>query len=1529
MKTVSNNFKLNVNSFGRQLDTLIYDWYKPENGYKPLVGETTQQTTTGKNKLVLTDGEYTNNGVTATVKNGVITLSGANTSSSVTWITLGDAGLQSSTEYIFSTGVTSGLGNSSVRLRCFLGNSSDQISYDNTEVTATTLSTGNSYSFRIRVAGNYDTTGIILKPMIRLSSVSDNTFEPYSNGVVSPSPNCPQEVKTLTGEQIIKYTGKNLFNKNNFDIMYNYQFSTTTTNLSKSTLGIKLLYIPITGGLSYTITKKRGSIFRVGTTTDMPSLGALVSDITVNTNVDSITCNANNNAKYLLCCYYSNNDTSTEQEILDSIMIEQNSTATQYEPYIDKSYEINLGKNLLDITATSQEVNGVQFTINEDGSVYAKGTATAEINFNLTTYPHITIESGKSYYLSGSPTSASSTTYRLMGGCVLENGTNSYIADNTGNGYAVPNTAVNIRVYINVKNGKSIDTTFYPMLEAGTIKTSFAQYKTPIELCKIGNYQDYIYKNNGNWYIHKEIGKVVLNGSEEWIGSPSSGYRRYYTTKSDAIATSARQPIKSNYFEYQSSGHYEGKGFTSGAKIYLYPEQTITTSQEFQTWLGTHNTSVYYLLAEPTNTIIEDEELIAQLEAIRQLNTLNRDNIFNINPNFHTNIMETLMKSMNVETDTLINVDDEIDVYSGVKVGNTYEYINYGHYHVKEYEKDENKKSYTMKCYDDMMLTMVDYDLQVTYPISIKNLLLAIFTHFGFTLNTQTFVNDDNLITTDVFSGMKMTYRDVLSELAIATCSTIEIENDVMYLKYPTNTDLVINEDILNDVNVAISKKYGPVNRLVITRISGVDTELREDTTSIEMYGATELKISDKQIFSTEATRDNMIDEMWYYINDFQYYLCDLDTQGLMYIEALDKFNILINNTLYPTIALNDETNISDGLNEEIFNEEPIINQDKYKYSKPENKSIRDAYIEVDKQNAKINLIAEQTLDPDNPNSIVSQIGTITVQYNEILAQISDIADVTTSAEDTDAQIELDDINASEPITLKIHPTGENISYLYPRSNIFPSSTTYLKTRKIRFYNTTSEEIIYDYELPEDLLYYDSENYDEFLLDYGDGSVENRICQVTKKCKYNADGTVGLLATPEIHDYSSQYPTINLTGGNYVISILGYTTGYIFSRLMASNIYTTQFATKVEMNSAIDLKANQINLVVNQKLDQSDFNSANIVLAINGDGTSSASINANKININGVINAINNNTSTTINGNKITTGTITANQVSSDIITTTNFSAQNINANNITAGTLNVDRIPNLSASKITSGTMSANRINGGSISGVSIGIGSYFKVSNTGIAELTTSAGFLTMGTTTHPYVSALNIAYGGGISFRNSSSQGSAGSARGSIGLSSSNGNLVLTASNYVMCGGSGEGYQIATKAGGYPSTKNLKTNIEKIKYDDIYEDMKNMNIYEYDYKYDGIKEKNKHDFGFIIDELEETNILSKYILNYDRYGKIKGNKLIAYKKGLDAEDFNPKKDGYNFKYKEWDRDTYFKLSLLMIKSLQNKIEKLEEQL
>lgn len=423
----------------------------------------------------------------------------------------------------------------------------------------------------------------------------------------------------------------------------------------------------------------------------------------------------------------------------------------------------------------------------------------------------------------------------------------------------------------------------------------------------------------------------------------------------------------------------------------------------------------------------------------------------------------------------------------------------------------------------------------------------------------------------------------------------------------------------------------------------------------------------------------------------------------------------------------------------------------------------------------------------DNTTAIGDRTGktsTITQDIATIEAQISDIADITTSASSDVALIqntELQNIANSYPIRIEIHPIIENISYLYPNSGLFPSSTTYLKIRKLKFTNTSTNETFY-YTLPDNLLYYDENNYDTFVSDY-----ETDKITITKKCKYNADGTVGLLDNPTTTELPFSDLGISLTEGNYRVELPGYTSGFIFVRLMVLNAYTAQYATKVELRSSIIQTSQSIMSEVSQNFETKEGatelstrinqtvrsisltandNGTSCGLTIklkNEDGTELSQEQAN-ITLSGLVKFtdLSGTGTTTINGANITTGTISAARLDSSVITTSNFSAQNINADNITAGTLSVARIPNLNANKITAGQLS----------GVSIKIGSYFKVSSTGIVEMTTSAGFLTMGTSTHPYVSALNVAKGaGGISFRSGTTQGDAGSQIAQIYLLDSN--------------------------------------------------------------------------------------------------------------------------------------------------------------
>lgn len=146
-----------------------------------------------------------------------------------------------------------------------------------------------------------------------------------------------------------------------------------------------------------------------------------------------------------------------------------------------------------------------------------------------------------------------------------------------------------------------------------------------IELCKIGDYQDSIVKDNGKWYLNKQIGKVVLDGSENWVLNSSSGdsYRYWLkdTTSSLAFTDIFTNIISGgeatlvgkllcNYFTQKIFGQTYIGAFsinvgTSNNQWFLL-NVSETSLENFKNWLSSHNTTVYYVLATPTYILLND-----------------------------------------------------------------------------------------------------------------------------------------------------------------------------------------------------------------------------------------------------------------------------------------------------------------------------------------------------------------------------------------------------------------------------------------------------------------------------------------------------------------------------------------------------------------------------------------------------------------------------------------------------------------------------------------------------------------------------------------------------------------------------------------------------------------------------------------------------------------------------------------------------------------------------------------------------------
>ena len=582
-----------------------------------------------------------------------------------------------------------------------------------------------------------------------------------------------------------------------------------------------------------------------------------------------------------------------------------------------------------------------------------------------------------------------------------------------------------------------------------------------------------------------------------------------------------------------------------------------------------------------THTIDFKNQLTELGRELRGVITYNdvtlEEEIYSITPHYNADLLKSVMKQLDIELSVDIPLNTIINCQIGIKVNGSYEMLNYGNYVVYKSEKQEDTNTYKLTCYDKMLYSMKqNEDLGVDYPIKIKDYLVALGNKIGLSVANTTFYNQDMKIPSELYLGQDYTYRDILDEIAQATGSIICLnENDEILVKYPTQTNDTIDEEYLKDVNVKFGERYGVINSIVLSRSGESDNVYLRDEKSVAQNGLTEVKIVDNQIMNFN-NRSDYLQGILNALNGLYYYLNDFNSTGILYYEVGDLYNVRIGENAYQCLMLNDEINVTTGIEEIIHTDMPEKSETDYSKADKTDMKINKTYLIVDKQNQKIESVVNSVTEQNN------KISQITQTVDEVNSKISDIADITTYGESDRAQVDLIDVNESEPIMIKVHPTSENISYLYPNNNLLPSDTQYLHDRIIRFTRTyekdgTTKTENIDYLLPDDLLRYSDTVYDEFYLNY-----ESQTCQVIKRCAYNADGTVRALGTEITTDYP--YPTISLGEGNYTITLLGYDFGYIYARLMAKNIYTTQFYTKVETDSRINQKANEINLGVNQTL---------------------------------------------------------------------------------------------------------------------------------------------------------------------------------------------------------------------------------------------------------------------------------------------------------------------------------------------------------
>jgi hypothetical protein len=432
-----------------------------------------------------------------------------------------------------------------------------------------------------------------------------SSFEPFVGGIPSPNPDYPQPIQTVTGENVVKICGKNLFDKSTQVKGYLNTYGVVINTSSESDR--TSVFIKAEPNTAYTLSSP-GWWLKIA---QYDSSQSFIRIDQSGANISAKTVTTQSNTAYIRISY-GNAQNSPD------VQLEKGSTATAYEPYSSNDYEIwldSLSKNLFDKTTA---IIGKR--------IGANGTTITDTAYFVSDF--IRIKPNTQYVISPS-------TYLPYSAVATYKEDKTLITRRIGEDFNTITTESDA-AFVRLATDKTvIDTTQF---EEGATSSPYESYISA-ELCKLGDYQDYIWKDGDDWKVHKATSKYTFTGSEDgWLKSGASTSTMLVGAISikplDILIPSGASnqllPV-CNYFKnssvqevgifwvFNSSG-----GYLQYARFGIAGTSS-STIDDFKNWLSSHNAEVRYPTTA-TDTAITNQTLIAQPEAIRTASLQNGTN---------------------------------------------------------------------------------------------------------------------------------------------------------------------------------------------------------------------------------------------------------------------------------------------------------------------------------------------------------------------------------------------------------------------------------------------------------------------------------------------------------------------------------------------------------------------------------------------------------------------------------------------------------------------------------------------------------------------------------------------------------------------------------------------------------------------------------------------------------------------------------------------------------------------------------------
>lgn len=327
--------------------------------------------------------------------------------------------------------------------------------------------------------------------------------------------------------------------------------------------------------------------------------------------------------------------------------LEVNNVETDYEPYVGAMRSPNY-KYPQSINTVTKNNTIIKSNKNALTSYIVSNTKSAYLNIfegkgliqpgKTYTLSFTSNEAGNQYYLNEHIFTTSPRIVTKLGRNEITATTKDVIDTNDLSVYN------ETRGYTFLKNAKAQTNNISiinPMLEIGEKASNYVKHLEDtyplnlkkLELCKIGDYQDTIYKEGEKWYKNARIGSYKFTGNERAYSlTTNSGFNIFSLGQfiNDMLINNDLIMGKCNRFRvvaWKDRYHENDMYLLDQSNMTVrFVTNDFSSNEEFLQFLKDNETILKYVKIEPTKEEITDENLIKQLNALDKFKTFEGSN---------------------------------------------------------------------------------------------------------------------------------------------------------------------------------------------------------------------------------------------------------------------------------------------------------------------------------------------------------------------------------------------------------------------------------------------------------------------------------------------------------------------------------------------------------------------------------------------------------------------------------------------------------------------------------------------------------------------------------------------------------------------------------------------------------------------------------------------------------------------------------------------------------------------------------------